>query len=452
MANVTRVTLDDRQPVGKLPQVHEAWLPREHSLHRPRHGGRQLTALVSALVFFTAPTFMWLFGMRPVELENHALKGFPSLLGGWSFFTDMDPWASDNLVFKAEAIRSADWASRTFFGEPPPFDQGGPKPAGPLPGSPGSPGAGGGSGGSTDPGDPGADTGSAGYRRVIEGDDGWLYLGQDIVDKCEPRAPIDRTIREIAKLREAVEESGRTFIMVAVPDKTTMVPENLPDDYPGKDCAREATPGLWRELTTVAHAVDMRPSLQAAANTVKHPVYFPLDSHWTSEGALMMVRQLAEHTSPGVTASWRFDPTGEQVADADLPPLIGQTGQNRGLGYEFKPDGETNRTGSHLKDPRQPERRTSEPIEGMVDKRTLVLGDSFMLPASPYLPAAFADVTQLYYTTAEGDPGLVARTMADNDVVVLEMVERNIARGDIPLLDDKFVNLLRKELRKHPIR
>jgi alginate O-acetyltransferase complex protein AlgJ len=426
--------------------VHEAWLPREHSLHRPRHGRRQLTALISALLFFGTPTLMWVFGMRPAELENHELASFPSPLDGWGFLTGMDDWATDNLVFREEAIVSADWVSRSIFGEPAPFDQGnsGP-PAGPLAGSPDSR-------GSTENETPGAEDESAGYRRVIEGSDGWMYLGLDVTNKCQPKQPIDQSVAQLAALRAAVESSGRKFMLVVVPDKSTMVPDHLPDTYPGKKCAREASPELWRQLALETRAIDMRVPLQAATDVVNRPLYFPLDSHWTDEGALTMVRQIADRLEPGVSGKWKIREAGSRTAEADLPKLIGRHGENHATNYRLLPDGKTDRTGKHLDDPRTPVRRTSKPLKGMVDQPTLLLGDSFMLPSSAYMSAAFADITQVYYNTIESNPATVVSAMADNDVVVLEMVERNIALGTPAMLSPAFIDQVRQELQKHPIR
>ncbi|WP_083661075.1 alginate O-acetyltransferase AlgX-related protein [Actinophytocola xanthii] len=442
------MTLDDRQAIDGLPPVHEAWLPREHSLHRPRHGGRQLTALISALVFFAAPTLMWLGGMRPSELENHELASFPSLWDGWGFLTGMDPWATENLVFRAGAIQTADWISRTFFGEPAPFDQGPTSQSGPLPGSPDQEGT------TTepDPNNPNNVPDAAGYRRVIEGRDGWLYLGEDVIAKCRPERPLAETMARLAELREIVESSGRRFILVAVPDKSTMVPEHLPDSYAGKDCAEEVTPQLWQQLSATARAVDMRAPLQAVAEELGRPPYFPLDSHWTSEGALELVRQVAERVEPGVTRSWEVVEREQRTANADLPPLIGREGINEAMTYRLAPDGENFRTIRPLADLRKPVRRVSEPQEGMVSRPTLLLGDSFSLPVSAYIPTAFADVTQLYYSTIDPDPALVARTVAENEVFVLEIVERNIARGDLRLLDRPFLDLVRQETQNRPIR
>jgi hypothetical protein len=387
---------------------------------------------------------MWLFGMRPTELENHELAGFPNPFSGWAFLTGMSPWATDNLVFRADAIKAADWVSRTFFGEPAPFDQGNTTPGGPLPGSP------------EEPARPGApveeDPNTAGYRRVIEGKDGWLYFGEDIISKCQPEQPIETTVQQLAELRATVEESGRKFILVAVPDKTTMVPEYLPDRFPGQECAKNATPELWQQLSTVARAVDMRPPLEAVSEELGDPVFHPLDSHWTSEGAVEMVRQVAERLEPGISEDWRLSRSGTSTGTSDLPPLIGREGTNRSTSYELRPNGRTDRTEEHLSDLREPVRRTSLPLTGMVDKPTLLLGDSFSLAATRYMPAAFADVTQLYYSTAASDPGVVADAMADNEVIVVEIVERNIAEGALQLFDPAFLEQVREELRNRPIR
>jgi len=97
--------------------VHEAWLPAEHPLHRPRHGGRQRTALLSALVFFLVPVLAVSLGVRPAEFENRALAGFPTPTDGWGFFTGLPAWASDHLPFRDVAVRVVDGLSRGAFGE-----------------------------------------------------------------------------------------------------------------------------------------------------------------------------------------------------------------------------------------------------------------------------------------------------------------------------------------------
>lgn len=443
-----------RPETNELPPVHEAWLPREHSLHRPRHGGRQLTALISALVFLATPTLMWVFGMRPSEIENHKLAGFPGIGDGWGLFTGLDDWATDNLVFREEAIVATDWVSRTFFGETAPFDQGGGggAPTGPLPGTPDE------SDGGTDPGptDPTDDqpdsTEQAGFRQVVEGSDGWLYYGSDALSKCDPLKPLDQTMAQLAKLRTVIEDSGREFVLVAVPDKTTIEPEHLPSTYPGKDCAAPITPQLWQQAVQVAGAMDMRPRLAAASERLRRPVYFPQDTHWTPEGAIEMVKAVADEVEPGVTDEWKIQRKDETTSSADLPKLLGKKGENRTTNYRLRPDGRYDRARKGTTDLAEPRHFESKRLTGMIHTPTAVLGDSFLVAASGYLPAAFSDLTVQYYNAAGNRPGEVIGTITDAEIVVLEIVERNIAAGVPEVLDQGFIDKLGEELAKHPVR
>lgn len=435
-------------PTNELPPVHEAWLPREHSLHRPRHGKRQLIALVSALVFFATPALMWVFGMRAGEIENHRLAEFPGF-----DLTGFDEWASDNLVFRAGAINSADWVSRTFFGEPAPFDQGGGgggAPTGPLPGTPVEPEK---DPGQTDPTEGETDGNEqAGFRQVVRGTDGWLYYGSDALSKCRPLRPLNETITQLDRLRDVVESSGRTFVLVVVPDKTTMVPEYLPDTYPGKDCAAPVTPELWQQAVGIAGGIDMRPRLAAVADKQNRPVYYPQDTHWTTEGALEMIETVAEEVRPGVTRTWKIQLKDKTTGEADLPPLIGRKGTNQITNYRVRPDGRYDRVRKNTADLVNPTHYESKRLTGMINAPTAVLGDSFLVGASGYLPAAFSDLTIQYYRSAENRPDQVIKTFTDAEVVVLEVVERNIASGDIAVAEQGFLDELNQELARNPIR
>lgn len=420
--------------------MHEAWLPREHALHRPRHGGRQLTALLCALVFFATPTLLWVFGARAGEIENHKLAGFPSITDGWGFFTGMPAWATDHLAFRGPAIDAADAISKGLFGEPAPFDQGGKGPAGPLPDSQ-TP-ATGGQGKAPDS--------QAGYRRVIRGTDGWLYFGYDTDAKCSPVRPIGQTVERLNALRAAVEASGRQFVFVIAPDKTTMVPEHLPASYSGKECAQAAAPEFWRRVTQGAGALDLRPELNAAARQLGHPVYFAKDTHWTDAGGMILTRSIAERLQPGIASTWRSSPAGEFSVDADLPPMLGRSAQKTGTYYALRPNGMIDRTIPAPGSIKEPLEHTDSPMESTINAPTLILGDSFTLASARYLPAGFSDVTMLSYTTVAKDAQIVIDAMAASDVVALQVVERGVASGNLPILNDEFVAQARTALAAQP--
>src|SRR5690606_29540335 len=197
-----------------LPPVHEAWLPKEHPLHRPRHAKRQLTALLCVLVFFTAPVISWVFGARPQPLENRPMAEFPSITDGWGFFTGLGPWATDHLPFRQQPIQSVDGVSRFVFQAPARLS-GGSRSAVARPGE-----------------QPELDENV--FPPVIEGKDGWLFLGHDISYRCVPRMDLDRVIAGLRRWRDVVEASGRKFVLVIAPDKSTLYPEYLPDEYAGQ--------------------------------------------------------------------------------------------------------------------------------------------------------------------------------------------------------------------------
>ncbi|MEV4598847.1 hypothetical protein AB0K15_15715 [Amycolatopsis sp. NPDC049253] len=432
----------------QLPAVHEAYLPREHALHRPRHGKRQLTALICALLFFTTPTLLWVFGVRPTEIENHKLAGFPSISDGFGFFTGLPTWAVDQLSFRASAINAADGVSRAIFGEDAPLDQGSSSDSGPIPApplqQPGAPNQ-----GPATPSLPGSN--QAGYRKVVQGLDGWLYYGYDAEAKCTPTQDIDTTLKKVNELRTAVEASGRKFIFVVTPDKTTMVPQFLPGSYPGKECSQAAAPNDWYKMTTVGHSLDLRPALAASAARVGHPIYAPNDTHWRDEGGLVLTRTVAEAVQPGVTKSWLSTPDGTYDGVADLPLLIGKSGTKSNTQYTLEPDGVTDRAAGFISNIDTPVHRTSAPLPGTIAEPTLVYGDSFSLASSRYLSAAFTNLTYLAYSTDKTPQAAAVNELVNSRVVVLQAVERNVVGGLVPFTNDGFINAVKTAMAAHPV-
>jgi hypothetical protein len=418
--------------------VHEAWLPSEHPLHRPRHGGRQRVALVAAVIFFLTPLLVLALGARPAHFENRALAGPPSLRDGWGFFTDLPAWAADRLPFRDAAVGTSDWISRDLFGETALFDSMRPSSA-PLVGPVAPPPS------VADLRPPSS------YPKVIEGKDGWLYFGYDVEGKCAPTRSSDEVISGLQRLRAAVEASGRRFVLVIPPDKSTAVPGHLPDSFAGQECARAQSRQFWQRVTGEAGALDLRKPIAALGSTGV-PVYNTLDTHWTDAGSLTMVRSLAEQIRPGVSERWRAEPGQQRETPADLPRLLGHTGADRVRMYSLAPDGKTDRARPYIADMRTPTRIASRPGQGMVNTPVALVGDSFTLPASRYLAATFSDLTVIAYGTTSTDVDTVADTMARGDVVVLEVVERNLAGGLPTLFDDTAIDRISEVLKARPVK
>jgi len=430
------VSLTERRSID----LHEAWLPQEHPLHRPRHGGRQRLALVCAAIFFAAPTLMLSFGVRAAEFENRPLTSFPSVSSGWATLTGLPAWAEDHLPFRDMAVRTSGGISHGIFGEPAPLPEGDGPPSPPI--------------GPVVPVPAPAESDRippSAFPSVIEGKDGWLYLGSDISGACAPDRTLDQVLASITQLRDAVEDSGRRFELIVVPNKTTMVPDNLPEDYVGADCADLATDEFWRRVVPEADAIDLRPPLRDAAERKGAPVYYPADTHWSHEGGLVLTYALAEEVSPGVTRTWQIAPTGDIPWSDDISPLIGRSGERRIDTYSLAPDGKTDWTQHAVSDFRVPLEFRSTPIAGTVDTSVRMIADSFTQFASRYLAASFTDISIMHLETAGGAPKRAGTFLARGDVVVVEVAERHLVSGSSPILLQPVIDGVRAELAKQPV-
>ncbi len=423
--------------------VHEAWLPKDHSMYRPRHG-RQQTALICALVFFLAPMVsLGVFG-RPAAFENHQLHDFPSLSDGWGFFSGLSAWATDWLPGRQAAVQAEDAISRSVFGEPPSLGSQGTQPGvGPVANQP--------------PARP--ETGpvqgqtNSNYPPVVEGRDGWLYLGNDMYAKCNPIIPSADVIGELIGLRQAVEASGRRLVLIVPPDKSDIFPQFLPDQYAGKDCAPVAARTMWQRLDTEVGYLDLRQPLLAESRRQGAPIYFKQDTHWQFHGGLTMVRALAENLRPGVTRTWRTAPKETFDKQTDLPPLIGRTGSEPAVLESLAPDGGADRTRTFFGQPNtSPIELHGRPATGTVSDKVAMIGDSFTGFANMYLAAAFTDLTIMHSDYVQQDASAAAAKLVDSDVVVIEIAERNLIGGQSPILAPAVVKTLSEQLANHPRR
>jgi alginate O-acetyltransferase complex protein AlgJ len=435
------------QPARSLPPVHEAWLPREHSLHRPRHGQRQTTALVSAGVFFCIPLLLFIFGVRPEAIENRKPAEFPSAGDGWGFFTGLNPWATDNLPLRDVAIHAHGDISEGLFGEVPNFDGPQQPAAGPvapppptleLPSDAGTPNS--------------SDLGTDGFPTVIQGRDNWMYFGFDTKGKCQAAQTLNDIMANVTRLKAAVEASGRTFVLAVAPDKTTMVPEHLPSSYAGKACSAAPRTTFWRRAITELNIVDLRVPLNQQADRIREPVYFPQDSHWTFAGGLTMTKEVAERIQPGVSLPWRTKKGVEWNSQADLPRLIGRTAASKTNRFELAPDGGSDRSDYVASDFQTPLVFRTNSGMGKIGTKAAMVADSFSQFASPFIGAVFSDISITHVGQFAKDAKPVADRLADAKVVIFEIVERNLSAGTSPISDPEIVDLIANTMAARPMR
>jgi len=144
---------------------------------------------------------------------------------------------------------------------------------------------------------------------VPRGREGWLYLGQELPRACEQSVPWTLAIRRFEQLVSIVRASGRPVVFIIPPDKSTVYPEYLPEQYTGKECA-----AAWRERTWATIEGTRRREvlgLRQLMLEVKEPppdeVYWPNDTHWNTKGATIALQATLERLGAPV-----------QVTDADV--------------------------------------------------------------------------------------------------------------------------------------
>jgi alginate O-acetyltransferase complex protein AlgJ len=332
-------------------------------------------------------------------------------------------------------VHTADGLSRGLFGEAPPLGGQPQAPEGPIPAQPTAPAP------------------VVNYPKVLEGKSGWLYLGDEIASHCNLSKPLDQTMAELDRLRDGVRASGRQFVVVVAPDKTTIAPEYLPVNYAGKDCRQRTAAEFWQRADADNAVLDLRSGIEAQGRAVGAPVYGPQDAHWSDEGGMLMARSLAEAMSPGSTASWVIRPGDPWQLAADLPPLIGHTGQTSGRHYEVLTDGKRDQTREVLSDLKAPLKLQSASGTGTYQGPVALLGDSFTYRALPYLAATFGEMTAQHHSALLIDTGKsVGKMFADNRVVAIEVAERTLASGTFGLLAPQVVDNILAELAARPIR
>ncbi|OWK35519.1 alginate O-acetyltransferase AlgX-related protein [Fimbriiglobus ruber] len=171
--------------------------------------------------------------------------------------------------------------------------------------------------------------GDSTVRNVWVGRKGWLYL--DVAVKRDiPPPPLAAWADTLADRHAWCAARGLVYVALIAPEKSEIYPEYLPGRLRNRPLPDLIT-GLHEQLHgTPVRLVDVRPALFAAKRDEPVPVYFRLDSHWTSIGGLaayqVVGRALAE-TVPGFTptpaAAFRRVPTTFQ--GQDLSRMIGCT-------------------------------------------------------------------------------------------------------------------------------
>lgn len=283
------------------------------------------------------------------------------------------------------------------------------------------------------------------YQYVLVGKDGWLfYAGDQSIPDYQKTDPL--TKKELGQLQEQLESlntklksQGITLLVVIPPNKSTIYPQYMPDQIPvlGKESALDRFTTYMRRNSDVP-VLDLRPSLAQASQD--QDVYYHTDSHWTPLGAYYGYVGIMNALSSR-------DPVLQPHSLSDF--TLVSAGENthdlaRGMGRpDYKEEDwvltprfkvQVEQSSSPLPDGIHGIRTATNADQGLPS--LLVYGDSFYNSLAPFIEPHFSRVKQIPYVSGKDVWSLSWIDKEKPDVVMIEIVERNLKDGLQSLLDN----------------
>lgn len=374
----------------------------------------RLAFALLAIAFFAAPVALRAVGVHANAFENRRLAQAPELSQGWEVFQQATRFLTDRMPLREQAVRANTKLWDNVFSTAPRYGSAAKDRALPFGGAPGAAGA--------PPGKPQAQAGGA-----LRGRDGWLYVPDELSTMCKPAVPFPQAIRRWEQLVSLVRASGRRAVMLIPPDKGSIYPEHLPADLSLTRCAKRGKREFWEQVSRLPHGsglVGLREELLSLKRQTSDLVYSKSDTHWTTVGAIALVRAALASVGRGVqVAPGEYRPARPQPLVGDLSVLLGD------------PRSETV--------PQRIIRRS--PTAPRVPGRTLFVHDSFGYAPMALLSPYFEDLDVMLWDSVK--PAQAARRIAAADTVIFENVERSFTtRAGAGTLDPTYFRQLRAAL------
>ena len=279
---------------------------------------------------------------------------------------------------------------------------------------------------------------AGGSPRVVEGEDGWLFITDNDVFGQATGVRIDLAglehFAEVAgALADEAKANGRRFVVAVAPNSHTIYRHKLPLWARTKPASTELDVLLQILARRGIPAVDLRPSLLARAET--RPVYFRGDTHWTLLGASLAFNDIVANLGldgEAIDIDRDFGPDVERDRPGDLvgiagrqPPWIETMPAVKSRVLPAPDELARQVLGEGVNSESYSLRLKSPPPDIGQRPGVLVIGDSFSGTLFGPLFMRFArEFTWMHYRNGRIDLGAVAK--ADPDIVVFEVVERAV--------------------------
>jgi hypothetical protein len=275
---------------------------------------------------------------------------------------------------------------------------------------------------------------------VIVGKKGWFFLTEaPITSSCPPSQPL--TPQQLTRWRQVLEarrdwlaQRGVRYLVVMVPEKQTVYPEDLPRKYRPLQTQGTRLGQLMAYLPTHTDVpvLDLRePLWQAKA---RDRLYHYTDAHWNARGAYAGYRRIVDKLAfwfPGMEPWPRsvFKEEVEREPGGDCARLLGldQELPEENLKLTPTPEHPLRTQGTTEGFPPGPSCIAPPFAMFQADPhlpRAVVFGDSFTAGMVPFLSQHFQRIAYYWQVFPTFDVAAVVREHPD--IVIQEMVERKL--------------------------
>jgi hypothetical protein len=372
-----------------------------------------LLICILSVVLFAAPAISYASGNRHIPSLNRVLTDAPGFQDGWEIVKIAGNAVTDRLPLRDKAIDIDSYIDRNVFKEEPAF-------------------------------------GGAATPQVLEGSDGFLFLKDAFDAACNPHGTPSSVSANLKRFADIIQRSGRKIVITVAPDKSSVLTDKLPSDHPQSECHRLHQDQIWKSLkeADIPGYIDLRETFRDAVVETRRPLFLRQDSHWSSDGSLVALKQVVEKFKNGVWRDSDIAYNGEIDYTGDLEAMRGGTKVDQSPFFSINRP--TIKVVQEQYDEAYPPgyRRLSEmsgPDGSLIEGNTLMLFDSFGMAAIEQVVPYFKKLETMNFNYFETNKW-IERIRASQNVWFL-CVERSLEyRLTYDMGSTKFLDALDKAL------
>lgn len=262
--------------------------------------------------------------------------------------------------------------------------------------------------------------------KVTLGANNWLYYTFSLSRPCLSPDDVGAFADTIARAERAVALTGRTLIVAVAPDKATIVPEFLPQPATCVEEVADSLEALDSPQALITIWEDMR-----KARADERPIYFRLDTHWTSAGAAVMGEAIIDALTRD---GWNKDAVRKLATvdhEGDLTVILGLPGTEPTDELEVVlPDTVLTREIRKLQTVDGVEVDSVVAVdfsiagEPIVPGHTLVMHDSYGWALTPMIAPYFETAAIIAETDPE--PGYMSHELNTAEIIIHVSVQREL--------------------------